>query len=68
MRLDTQTIERQKELMELCGLVEKDREENDDNAERIRTKDLKSNPESEAYKNAQRTLAEATGGMSFDRF
>jgi hypothetical protein len=68
MRIDKHTIERQEELMEICGLVEMDREENDEQAELDRTKDLKSNPDSVAFKTAQRSLAEKTGGCNFDRF
>jgi len=68
MRIDEQTIERQEELMEFCGWVEMDREENDEQAELDRTKDLKSNPDSVEYKTAQRSLAEKTGGRNFDRF
>ena len=68
MRIDAHTIERQEELMEFCGWVEMDREENDERAELDRTKDLKSNPKSVAFKTAQRSLAEKTGGQNFDRF
>ena len=49
-------------------MVAEDREENDENAEHERTKDLKSNPESEEYKAACRTLAETTGGGNFDQY
>jgi hypothetical protein len=68
MRTDEQTIERQTELFEFCEMVEQDREDNDENAEHERTKDLKSNPDSEEYKAACRTLAETTGGRNFDNY
>ena len=63
MRIDAHTIERQEELMEFCGWVEMDREENDERAELDRTKELKSNPDSVAFKTAQRSLAEKLEGV-----
>jgi hypothetical protein len=55
-------------MLPCCDLVVIDREENNETAEFNRTKDLESNPDSVAFKLSQRTLAEATGGMSFDKF
>jgi hypothetical protein len=68
MRIDQHTLDRRHELHAFCEMVTRDRDENDENAEHERTKDLKSNPESAAYKNACRTLAEATGGQNFDNY
>ena len=68
MRIDKHTIDRQEELDAFCHLVVVDRAENGETAEFNRTKDLESNPDSLAYKTNQRTLAEATGGKSFDQF